>query len=92
MKFRWLDFAEALTRVVDRKVIDRTGRTEKFNISLQWLPDGNQAFPSSDAIALPPDMPSIFTALQEQLGLKLESSKAATELLVIDHAEGPNEN
>jgi uncharacterized protein (TIGR03435 family) len=85
-------FAEALTRVVDRKVIDRTGRTEKFNISLQWLPDGNQAIPSSDAIALPLDTPSIFTALQEQLGLKLESSKAATEVLVIDHAERPNEN
>jgi uncharacterized protein (TIGR03435 family) len=85
-------FAEALTRVVDRKVIDGTGRTEKFNISLQWLPDEHQALPSSDAIALPPDTPSIFTALQEQLGLKLESGKAAVELLVIDHADRPGEN
>jgi uncharacterized protein (TIGR03435 family) len=85
-------FAEALARVVDRKVIDRTGRTEKFNISLQWLPDQHQALPSSDAIVLPPDTPSIYTALQDQLGLKLESGKAAIELLVIDHAERPGEN
>jgi uncharacterized protein (TIGR03435 family) len=85
-------FAEALTRVLDRKVIDRTGRPEKFNVSLQWAPDEHQALPSSDAIALPPDTPSIFTAVQEQLGLKLEPSKAPIELLVIDHAERPSEN
>jgi uncharacterized protein (TIGR03435 family) len=85
-------FAEVLSRVVDRKVIDRTGKTEKFNLSLQWLPDSRQAFPSSDAIVLPPDTPSVFTAMQEQLGLKLESGKAAVELLVIDHAERPREN
>jgi len=85
-------FAEALTRVVDRKVIDRTGRAEKFNISLKWLPDAEQALPASDAIPLPPDTPSLFTALREQLGLKLESGKAAVELLVIDHAEMPGEN
>jgi uncharacterized protein (TIGR03435 family) len=85
-------FSEALTRVVDRKVIDKTGRAEKFNISLHWLPDEHQALPLSDAIVLPPDTPSIFTALREQLGLRLESGKAAIELLVIDHAERPGEN
>jgi uncharacterized protein (TIGR03435 family) len=85
-------FAEALTRAVDRQVIDRTGRTEKFDISLRWLPDEHQVPPSSDAIPLPSDTPSIFTALQEQLGLKLEPSKAAIDLLVIDHAQKPSEN
>jgi uncharacterized protein (TIGR03435 family) len=85
-------FAEALGRAVDRKVIDRTGRTENFNISLQWLPDEHQALPSTDAITLSPDTPSIFTALQEQLGLKLEPSKAAVDLLVIDRAQKPDEN
>lgn len=85
-------FAEALTRVLDRKVIDRTGRTEKFNVSLQWLPDEHQALPSSDAITLPPDTPAIFTAVQEQLGLRLEPGKALVDLLVIDHAEEPSGN
>jgi uncharacterized protein (TIGR03435 family) len=85
-------FAEALARALDRKVIDRTGRTENFNVSLRWLPDEHQTLPSSDAITLPPDTPSIFTALKEQLGLRLESSKAPVELLVIDHAERPDKN
>jgi uncharacterized protein (TIGR03435 family) len=84
--------AEALTRVLDRKVIDRTGRPERFNVSLRWAPGQHQVLPSSDAMELPPDTPSIFTALQEQLGLKLEPSKAPVELLVIDHAERPSEN
>ena len=85
-------FAEALTRAVDRPVIDKTGRTENFNISLRWLPDEHQAIPSTDAISIPPDTPSIFTALQEQLGLKLKPSKAETDLLVIDRAQRPGEN
>jgi bla regulator protein BlaR1 len=85
-------FAEALSRAVDRKVIDGTGRTENFDISLRWQPDERQALPSSDAIPLPTDTPSIFSAIEEQLGLKLEPEKAAVELLVIDHAERPSGN
>jgi len=85
-------FAEALTRAVDRQVIDRTGRTERFDISLRWLPDEHQALPSSDAITLPSDTPSIFRALQEQLDIRLEPSKAAIHVLVIDHAQKPSEN
>jgi uncharacterized protein (TIGR03435 family) len=83
--------AEVLSRVLDRKVIDRTSRPEKFNVSLRWTPDEHQALPSNDAIALPPDTPSIFTALREQLGMKLESGEAPIELLVIDHAERPRD-
>jgi uncharacterized protein (TIGR03435 family) len=83
--------AEVLSRVLDRKVIDRTGSIEKFNVSLQWAPDEHQTLPSTDAIALPPDTPSIFTALREQLGLKLEPGKAPVDLLVIDHAERPGD-
>ena len=85
-------FAEALGRAVDRKVIDETGRTENFNISLRWLPDEHQALASSDAMTLPRDTPSIFTAVQEQLGLKLEPRKAAVDLLVIDRAQKRDEN
>jgi uncharacterized protein (TIGR03435 family) len=82
--------AEALSRVLDRKVIDRTGRPEKFNLSLRWAPDEHQALPTNDAIVLPPDTPDIFTALREQLGLKLEPGKAPIKLLVIDHAGRPS--
>ncbi len=85
-------FAEALTRVLERKVIDRTGRAEKFNVDLRWLPEEHQAPSSGDVIALPPDTPSVFTAVQEQLGLRLEPGKALIDLLVIDHAERPSEN
>ena len=84
--------AEALSRVVDRKVIDRTGRSEKFNVSLQWVPDEHQAFPSGDTITLPPDTPAVFTAIREQLGLRLETGKAFIDLLVIDHAQVPGGN
>jgi uncharacterized protein (TIGR03435 family) len=83
--------AEALTRVLDRKVIDKTGRPEKFNVSLYWAPDEHQT-PSNDAVSLPPDTPSIFIALQEQLGLRLKPAKAPVDLLVIDHAALPSEN
>ncbi len=83
--------AEVLSVVLARKVIDRTGRAERFNVSLRWAPDEHQALPLNDAIVLPPDTPSIFTALREQLGLKLEPGKAPVELLVIDHAERPSD-
>lgn len=84
--------AEALSRVLDRKVMDRTGSTEKFNVSLRWAPDEHEALSTGDAIALDPDTPGILTALKEQLGLKLEPGKALIELLVINHAERPGEN
>ena len=85
--------AEVLTRVLDRQVIDGTGRSEKFNVSLRWAPDEHEAArASSDAIPLPPDTPAVFTALREQLGLKLEPGKAPVKLLVIDRAEEPGEN
>ncbi len=67
---------------LDRKVIDQTGLTGQYNFTLDWA-TSNQ----SDSA-----YPSIFTALQEQLGLKLESSKAPIEVLIIDHIERPSEN
>jgi uncharacterized protein (TIGR03435 family) len=70
---------QSLARVVGRIVIDRTGLTGKFDFDLTWAADGNP-----DAAG-----PSIFTALQEQLGLKLESTRGPVEVLVIDHVERP---
>lgn len=63
-----------------RSVIERTGLTGYFDIRLEWA-----ASPADDG-------PSLFTAVQDQLGLKLESAKAPFDVIVIEHAERPKEN
>ncbi len=70
---------------VDGLVVDRTGLTGTFDIELQWTPDSLR----SAAAAVGGEGPSLFTALQEQLGLKLESTRGPVEYLVIDSAEQP---
>ena len=89
--------AEYLTQVSSRElgrfVIDKTGLEGKYDLTLTWSPDNRlaaMADPSNENAA--PVGPSIFTAVQEQLGLKLESTKAPVETLVIDHIEQPSEN
>jgi uncharacterized protein (TIGR03435 family) len=88
--------APSLSRMLGRTVIDKTGLTGKYDIVLQWTPDESQAIrPGPDAPPAPPSdsaAPSIFTALQEQLGLKLESQKGPVQIFVIDRAEKPSEN
>ena len=83
-------FARGLSSEMDREVIDRTGLTGKYDITMKWqpmrAPQDNQASDPDTSRA------SIFTAIQEQLGLKLESTKAMTDTLVIDHIEMPTEN
>jgi uncharacterized protein (TIGR03435 family) len=71
----------SLTGALDRVVIDKTGLTGRYDIDLTWSPDSE-----------PNSGPSIFTALQEQLGLKLEPAKAPVDMIVIDHIERPSEN
>jgi uncharacterized protein (TIGR03435 family) len=71
---------------IDRPVIDKTGLTGSYDLKLNWAPDyGGPPAPDANGV-------DIFTAIQEQLGLKLESQKAPIEFLVIDHAEKPSEN
>jgi bla regulator protein BlaR1 len=85
-----------LSQQLGRTVLDKTGLTGKYDFTLKWTPDESQGPPGPPGMdtAPPPDSlgPSIFTAIQEQLGLKLESQKGAVEILVIDHAERPSEN
>jgi uncharacterized protein (TIGR03435 family) len=69
-----------------RYLIDKTGLTGRYDFELHWTPDDTAA-----ASALAGD-PSIFTAVQEQLGLKLESAKAPVDVLVVDSAEQPSAN
>ena len=90
------EFAEGLQGVVlDRPVIDRTGLSGRFDFTLNWAPDEFQ-FPNRPANAARPDtdatLPDLFKAFEDQLGLKLESTKAPVEMLVIDHAEKPSAN
>lgn len=93
--------APVLSRMLGRTVVDKTGLTRKFDIKMQWTPDQAQLqlmappgglLPGAPAPQFDPNGPSIFTALQEQLGLKLESQKGPVDLLVIDHVERPSEN
>jgi uncharacterized protein (TIGR03435 family) len=76
-----------------RNVIDGTGLTGTFDIHLIWANDNLSGAPGPGAVPLPePTGPSIFTALQDQLGLKLKSTKGPVEVLVIDHIEKPSAN
>jgi uncharacterized protein (TIGR03435 family) len=67
--------------------MDRTGLKGRYALTLNWTEDD---VPLSSANVL--NGPSLFTAIQEQLGLKLEATKGAVPVLVIDHAERPSEN
>jgi bla regulator protein BlaR1 len=78
-----------------RPVIDKTALAGKYDFELKWTPDpGQSADGPFGPLPPPPDPngPSIFTAVQEQLGLRLESQKGPVEILVIDRAEKPSEN
>jgi bla regulator protein blaR1 len=87
-----------LANILGRPVINKTGLAGKFDFKLEWTPDPNQAFgnfgpPPPDAPPPgDPSGPSIFTAVQEQLGLRLESEKGPVEMVVIDRVEKPSEN
>jgi uncharacterized protein (TIGR03435 family) len=77
-----------LSALLGRPVIDMTGDKRKFDFHLRWTPDEAQ----TGADSATPDRPSLFTALQEQLGLKLEAEKVSADVLVVDHAELLSEN
>jgi uncharacterized protein (TIGR03435 family) len=76
---------------LDRPVFDRTGLTGEFDLHLKWAAEVPASAPGPGNIDDPTGL-SIFTALKEQLGLKLESAKGPVEVLVIDHVEKPSEN
>jgi uncharacterized protein (TIGR03435 family) len=82
-----------LSEVLQKPVLDTTEIPGRFDLKLEWTPDDMQAKPPlDDQRGSAADGPSIFAALQEQLGLKLESGKIPAEVLVIDSAEKPSEN
>ena len=88
------EIVDSLSRRVDRPVVDNTGLTGGFNGELHWTPDDEQSSPGGPGdSALPDTGPSLFTAIQEQFGLKLIPQKGPVEFLVVDHVEKvPTEN
>lgn len=89
--------ANFLSRSMERPVIDKTGLTGKYDFRLQWTPEqrgpGGMEKEAGIGAATPDPMgATIFTAVQEQLGLKLEATKGMAEVVVIERAEKPTEN
>jgi len=82
--------ARELAKSVGRVVVDKTGIEGRFDVTLRWTPDEGPARINGVAIADPP--PAIFTAIQEQLGLKLDPQKRPVQVVVVDHVEMPTQN
>jgi uncharacterized protein (TIGR03435 family) len=95
------EFARSLEHRLGSKVLDKTGLIGHYDFEMEWTEDENQVVANGASEGLQTDHnrpiansfgPSFFTAIQEQLGLKLESQKGPVEALVIDHAEEPSPN
>jgi len=94
------DFATWMqSGVMDKPVVDQTGLTGKYDFQLKWTPDESQfaQFRGTGAVVPPPSNdanapPSLYTAIQEQIGLKMGPAKAPDDVIVIEHAEKPSEN
>ena len=76
--------AEELSQIAGRIAVDKTGLAGRYDLKLRWTPD--------DAATADTEYPTLFTAVQEQLGLKLEPAKEAVPVLVIDHIDPPTAN
>ena len=90
------DFAAFLqARILDRPLVDQTGLTGRFDFRLQWKPE-SQFLPLGMVLGqVTPEMserPDLFTAFQEQLGLKVDSGQTMIEALVIDRVSKPSAN
>ena len=78
----------SLTTAPSRPVLDQTGLNGKFDVTMTW----GRPQPAGDATIPAPSSPDLLTAIQEQLGLKLEPTTGPVDVLVIDHIEEPSPN
>ena len=93
-------FAAILSIFVRRVVVDHTALDGPFDLDLDYLPDpaiaqqsvGGRGGGAPSPPGIDANLPEIFTALQEQLGLKLDSARGPVDMLVVDHAERPTSN
>jgi len=92
------DFCDGLQgSAMDKPVVDHTGLTDRYDFNLKWTPDDSQFAqfgprPPQKESDDPNAPPSLFTALPEQLGLKMDATKAEVDVFVIDHVEKPSAN
>jgi uncharacterized protein (TIGR03435 family) len=95
-KFTMTQLAATLTQLVRRRVVDETGVEGDFDLDVFYTPELPAGVPVPPGAPGPPppagDGPSLFTALQEELGLRLDSRRGAVDVLVIDRIERPSEN
>ena len=92
-----LELARSLSPMVGRIVVDKTGLQGRYDFQLTFAPEGRGFGPGPgpggpEPTAIDPNTPSLFTALQEQLGLKLESERGPVDVIVIDRVEQPTED
>jgi uncharacterized protein (TIGR03435 family) len=86
-------FTSLLALALGRTITDKTGLPGRYDIDLTYAPEGQiPARPDAPIPTVEPGRPSIYTAVREQLGLKLEAQRDQEEVLVIDHIERPSEN
>jgi len=92
------EFAQVMQGVLDRPVLDETGLKDRYDLKLRWTPDetqyGGRIPPQSNdnGTANTDSLPSLFTAIQDQIGLKLDAVKAAAKVMVVDSVEKPSAN
>ncbi len=100
-KIPMAEMTRTLAMIMGRQVLDHTGFTGELEVHLEFTPDestmglpgaGGPGDPGGPAIATDPDRPTVFAALQEQLGLKLSPARGPVDVLVIDHVERPTAN
>jgi uncharacterized protein (TIGR03435 family) len=93
------ELARTISGQLNRIVVDKTGLTARYDFQLTYAPENRNLLglpggppPGAEATFVDPNAPTLFTALQEQLGLKLDSEKGPVEVLVIDRVEPPTED
>jgi bla regulator protein blaR1 len=85
-------FQEAVEDLGGRTIVNKTGLDGRYDFTLKWTNQQTASAPGADSAETDSGAPSIFTALEEQLGLKLVPAKGMVEVVVIDHIERPSEN
>ena len=90
------DLAQNLQSAPGQPVVDKTGLEGRWDFTMRWTPDETQLADVPEPVRRPADEanepPPLFTAIQKQLGLKLEAQKADVKVLVVDHVDHPSPN